>query len=331
MWKRTFKKNIGIAAFLFIILIACPVQAKTVAKIGKKSYSSLDKAIAAVKNKQTIVVTRNTSIKDTIYVKGKKKFTINLNKHTVKTKHTNNPWNTGWIQIKKANVTIKNGTMKCGKYASTLFEIEKKGKLTIINGNYTGEFNNKGQMIVKNGTFKTSANNSDIFYNNGKLTINKGTFSTKRDNSNIVYSANKLTIKGGTFSAVGGNCVYVGRSNVYKTIGSTTITGGSFTSKFSKESDGYAIYAMTAKKINVKKAKINGELSLVETNMSMTAGTLTGGFREKIDEDSYGISYRHHPIINTIKSSVSLGKNVKIKNGAKAPNVGGTILEYIDK
>ena len=329
--NRTLKKYIGIAVFIFVLLIACPVQAKTVAKIGKKSYSSLGKAIAAVKNQQTIVVTKNTSIKDTIYVKGKKKFTINLNKHTLKTKHTTNPWKTGWINIKKANVTIKNGTMKCGKYAETLFEIEKKGKLTIVNGNYTGVFNNKGQTIVKNGTFKTSANNREIFSNTGKLTINKGTFSTNRDNSNIVYNANKLTIKGGTFSAVGGNCVYVSSNNVYKIVGSTTITGGSFTSKFSKEYNGYTIYAMDANKINVKKANINGELRLIETNMSMTAGTLTGGFREKTYEDSYAIYYDHHPIIYTIKSSVSLGKNVKITNRAKAPNVGSTISEVIDK
>jgi hypothetical protein len=88
---------------------------------------------------------------------------------------------------------------------------------------------------------------------------------------------------------------------------------------------------MDANKINVKKANINGELRLIETNMSMTAGTLTGGFREKTYEDSYAIYYDHHPIIYTIKSSVNLGKNVKITNRAKAPNVGSTISEVIYK
>ena len=88
-WEKAMK-HVKKYAILFLMVFALALmtntkaEAATVAKIGGRSYSSLKTAIRRVRNNQTIKLMRNVTLKKQLVISNNKKFTINLNRHTIR-------------------------------------------------------------------------------------------------------------------------------------------------------------------------------------------------------------------------------------------------------
>lgn len=188
---KKMKKGFLIALFFTLLFsINVSASAKTVASIGNKNYSSMQQAIKAVKNGQTIKLKAN--VKD-VRINRKVKFTLNLNKHKI----TESQRLIGAIDINKATVTLKNGTVKGRIY------VQKQGNLTLAGGTYSGDIINSGKLTVKKGT--TVSNNGNVLVNekSGTMKISGGTFKGKAQDAPCISNSGKLTITGGAFSATG--------------------------------------------------------------------------------------------------------------------------------
>lgn len=185
-------------AVLFMVLVfslsmnTSAASKKAVAKIGKKSYSSLQGALASVKKGQTIKLTKNVTIDGSsgaLTFKKNVKYTLNLNKKTIKCKSS------GYCFFEKGNVTVKNGKIVMGGYtiknSSVTFQnvtsvpysssdwsrmdISSKAKVTLKNCKFPVtriEARDKSQLAIQGGTYESIWN-----YSTGTITINGGSFS----------------------------------------------------------------------------------------------------------------------------------------------------------
>ncbi|MCC8067417.1 MAG: carbohydrate-binding domain-containing protein [Clostridiales bacterium] len=226
-----------------LMLCGIPVSAasKTVAKIGSKSYTSLQKALDAVQNGQTIKLQKNVKIaKDEYAYTSAKKFTLDLNGYKIKgnvdqytTYYVNgNAYRSGFLNISiGANVTIKNGTVTAGVLCNS------GAKLTIASGVYKESIENRGTTIIKKGTFIGSVRNglfeSDLLTGTtvkAKMTIKGGTFQSYVSN----YDPSVMTIAGGTFqysvSNSGTMVINKGTFTQVSNYGKLTINKGTFSS-----------------------------------------------------------------------------------------------------
>ncbi|MCD7735828.1 MAG: carbohydrate-binding domain-containing protein [Lachnospiraceae bacterium] len=219
--KQNLKKFFALAVLcLFAVaLLAIPVSAassKTVATIGKKNFTSLEKAISAVNAGETIVLKTNVTCTSTITVNrsAKTAFTLDLNGKTLTFKKN------ACFYLKKGTVTITNGKIK--NTDTKAIKVAKNGTLTINGGTYQGNIINQGTMTVKKGTIKRTSTDYTTTYlisNSGTMTIKGGTFSTT---ANLLENKGKLVLSGGKFSSEG-FCI----ANSTKK-GRLTIKGGTF-------------------------------------------------------------------------------------------------------
>lgn len=85
-----------------------PVSAKaaTVAMIGGKKYSSLQKAFNAAKNKQTIKLMKNVTLKEELTLKRKVSVTLNLNKKKIVSSKFSYPYNIMAVNLKMFVLSI---------------------------------------------------------------------------------------------------------------------------------------------------------------------------------------------------------------------------------
>ena len=106
------KKKRGLFLFVCILLLTMLLSMtafaakgdKSAASIGSKRYPSLEAAVKAVKKGQTIKVTKDITVSDTLTVnKPKVNFTIDFGKHRYK--YTGSDYA---IRLNKGTVTIKN-------------------------------------------------------------------------------------------------------------------------------------------------------------------------------------------------------------------------------
>ena len=250
-------------ALLLTLLLCTPAFAKTVCKIGSKGYSSLQKAVDAAKNGDTIKVVSAITTDSEVHVN--KKVTIDF----AKKKYT---YNGSKIETFAFHVGDKAVVKRMNLYATQGFFVERNGSLTVQSGSFEGgKIINNGKLTISGGSFlikdllsagnpqilnfgtmemtggtgdRVVSDNMDMFvWNIGTLNISGGTLkgsihnagtctitggklkrvSVKRDSSQMAPAA-KLVIKGGTFSNPEGTCVRV-RDN-----GTATISKGTFTS-----------------------------------------------------------------------------------------------------
>lgn len=196
-----------------LLSMTAAAAASTVATIGKKKYTSLEKAIAKVKKGQTIKLKKNVTINKPLEMKRNVKYTIDLNKKTL----TCNGSEEGDIFINKGTVTLTNGTVK----GSII--VNEGVKLTIKSGNYR-QFVNYGTLEVKNAKI-TNKNDSAILNMQGKTIIKKAT---------VKSNTGCLCILGGAVSISGGTFKNYNKKNELPIIilekGTLTTTGGKFTS-----------------------------------------------------------------------------------------------------
>ena len=171
------------------------------ASIGKKSYATVQKAMTAVQNGQTITLNQNVTLKTTLVSKKNVTYTFDLNKHKITSRVTGT--NKGSFDIKAGNVTLVNGTLTGGVFVqkgATLTvksgnyeQIVNSGKTTfnsgkVTNSKYSAFCNYGGTLLIKKAEVK--ANYNCVYAEAGTVTINCGDFRSYNDSTSypVIYS-----------------------------------------------------------------------------------------------------------------------------------------------
>ena len=178
---------------------------------------------SAVANGGKVVLSDDVTLNDTLTIT--KETIIDLNGKTLA-----NTADKYTIQVEKgAKLTIKGGTVKNDNANSSL--IDNKGTLVIEDGTFTGSV----AAVVKNEPGAT-------------LTINGGTFTNNKAADSYYYNTilnyGTATINGGKYTAVGGAAVWnddLTYGGVYYTA-TATINGGEFISTLENNDVGAAVY-----------------------------------------------------------------------------------------
>lgn len=260
-----------------------------VAKVDGKNYSSLQEAINAAQDGETVTLLAdatedaviNKSI--TLDLGGKTltntnagKATISVQGGTVTVKDGNVAGGTSYYNIEvtkgsNANMTLTGVTATAGNTGSSM--IDNWGTLTIESGSYSGGLN-----VVK------SDEGSTLAINGGKFELS---YAVSNSFTGVIYAYGTTAINGGEFvcSATGPNwaspCVVItGEVTGYKS--STKITGGKFVNKHARGKifHGYG-----------KATSDNFEVTGGTFNKSVSDGFLADGFTcVKGSDGTYGIA-----------------------------------------
>ena len=234
---------------LLALLITTPSYAKgTVCKIGSKGYSSLQAAVDAVKDGQTITVTKAIKATERVQCKvSSKTFTIDFRKkkytyngddcaigfdlgNSVVVKNMNMT-GTNMFQVGGGSLTISSGKATCKHLADLTQHPAAISKLTIKGGTLEcagwdgpGPFimNHGGNIVISKGTFK----NADIGNNQGTLSIKGGNFKFNRTSLTcLIENGENCTAKisGGQFESQGSGSMIWNKGKI-------TISGGTYLS-----------------------------------------------------------------------------------------------------
>ena len=217
--------------FSFLLILVCFIfstpsfAANYVASVDGKSYTSFQKAVDSMKSGQTLTVLTNIKTDKTVTIKGGNK-ELNINFASNKYSYTGNACA---FKISSGNIVIRGMKLSSNNY---VFKIMKGASLTIQNGSSSGYIDNRGTLIIKNGSFNTNgakeSDNDELIYNHNKLTIDKGTFTATTDNA-VCSDAGETIVNGGTFkgSATDDSTFYATVNNAKESI--LTIYAGTFT------------------------------------------------------------------------------------------------------
>ncbi len=173
-------------------------EGKFVAEIGSQGYESLQAAIEAAQDGQTVTLLADAA-EDVVISKS---ITLDLGGKTL----TNTNAGKATISVQSGTVTVKNGNVVGG------------------NGYYNIEAKKDANLTLTDVTATAGNNGSSMIDNWGTLTITSGTYT---GGLNVVKSeeGSKLTITGGTFTLDYATNGYTGVIFAY---GDTTISGGEF-------------------------------------------------------------------------------------------------------
>lgn len=228
-------------------------EGKYVAEIGSQGYESLQEAINAAQDGQTVTlladatedVVINKSI--TLDLGGKTltntnagKATISVTGGTVTVKNGNVVGGTDYynIEVTKgsgADLTLTDVTATAGNNGSSM--IDNYGTLTITSGTYTG-----GLDTVKNES------SAKLNITGGTFTLTKG---TSKGFTGVVFNYGELTISGGTFiqsdkSAPYGQAQVIHTDKSGSAVPSTVITGGTFKNLCTSSTTAWTVRATNA-------------------------------------------------------------------------------------
>lgn len=173
-------------------------EGKFVAEIGSQGYESLQAAIEAAQDGQTVTLLADAA-EDVVISKS---ITLDLGGKTL----TNTNAGKATISVQSGTVTVKNGNVVGG---NDYYNIEAKKDANLTLTDVTATAGNNGSSMIDNW---------------GTLTITSGTYT---GGLNVVKSeeGSKLTITGGTFKLDYATNGYTGVIFAY---GDTTISGGEF-------------------------------------------------------------------------------------------------------
>ena len=173
-------------------------EGKYVAEIGSQGYESLQEAINAAQDGDTVTLLADAT-EDVVISKS---ITLDLGGKTL----TNTNAGKATISVTGGTVTVKNGNVVGG---TDYYNIEAKKDANLTLTDVTATAGNNGSSMIDNY---------------GTLTITSGTYT---GGLNVVKSeeGSKLTITGGTFT---GNYATNGYTGVILVYGDTTISGGEF-------------------------------------------------------------------------------------------------------
>lgn len=346
------KQIIFFSLMIMCIVMVLPfkVQAATVAKIGKKNYSTIEKAFASVSKGQTIKLMKNIKLPRSVTLYGvdrKVKFTLDLNKHTIECKMgqylpetlnfsggadvtIKNGTIKGIIKSEDSKLTVKNTTLKPISDDRFQYVIDiEDGKLVIEKAKVYGKINTEyTKTIVKSGTFKSEQN---FYVFGGSLNIINATMKALGTNDEqgcmiAVDDGAKVTIHNGNFQSnvigIQGDGSYRGKPKVEK----VTVLGGTFKTKWQTF---LYINALTIKGGNFKNT-INRvedfEISWPiiqggdnKDNVIITGGTFTSvGNADVISLNNKGSLKISKATMNSNGSCVSMGSgSLTIKKDCK--------------
>ena len=175
-------------------------EGKYVAEIGSQGYESLQEAVAAAEDGQTVTLLADAT-EDVVISKS---ITLDLGGKTL----TNTNAGKATISVQSGTVTVKNGNVVGGTDYYNI-EVTKGSNANLTLTDVTATAGNNGSSMIDNW---------------GTLTITSGTYT---GGLNVVKSeeGSKLTITGGTFT---GNYATNGYTGVILVYGDTTISGGEF-------------------------------------------------------------------------------------------------------
>ena len=175
-------------------------EGKFVAEIGSQGYESLQAAIEAAQDGQTVTLLADAA-EDVVISKS---ITLDLGGKTL----TNTNAGKATISVQSGTVTVKNGNVVGGTSYYNI-EVTKGSNANLTLTDVTATAGNNGSSMIDNW---------------GTLTITSGTYT---GGLNVVKSeeGSKLTITGGTFTLDYATNGYTGVIFAY---GDTTISGGEF-------------------------------------------------------------------------------------------------------
>lgn len=179
-------------------------EGKYVAEIGSQGYESLQEAVAAAEDGQTVTLLADAT-EDVVISKS---ITIDLGGKTL----TNTNAGKATISVTGGTVTVKNGNVVGGTGYYNI-EVTKGSNANLTLTDVTATAGNTGSSMIDNW---------------GTLTITSGTYN---GGLNVVKSeeGSKLTITGGTFTRE--TAPRWGITGTVLVYGTTTITGGTFNEK----------------------------------------------------------------------------------------------------
>ena len=175
-------------------------EGKYVAEIGSQGYESLQAAIDAAQDGQTVTLLADATADVVI----SKSITLDLGGKTL----TNTNAGKATISVQSGTVTVKNGNVVGGTGYYNI-EVTKGSNANLTLTDVTATAGNDGSSMIDNW---------------GTLTITSGTY-TGGMNTVKSEEGSKLTITGGTFT---GNYATNGYTGVILVYGDTTISGGEF-------------------------------------------------------------------------------------------------------
>lgn len=177
-------------------------EGKFVAEIGSQGYESLQAAIAAAQDGQTVTLLADAT-EDVVISKS---ITLDLGGKTL----TNTNVGNATISVQSGTVTVKNGNVVGG---TDYYNIEAKKDANLTLTDVTATAGNTGSSMIDNW---------------GTLTITSGTYT---GGLNVVKSeeGSVLNISGGTFTRE--TAPRWGITGTVLVYGTTTITGGTFNEK----------------------------------------------------------------------------------------------------
>lgn len=261
----------------------------SVAQVGFKAFNTLQAAIDAAQDGETVTlladatedVTINKSV--TLDLHGKTltntnagKATISVQGGTVTVKNGNVVGGTGYYNIEvtkdsNTNLTLADVIATAGNAGSAM--IDNYGTLTVTSGTYTG-----GLDTVKNEP------NAKLTITGGAFTLTKG---TSKGFTGVVFNYGDLTISGGEFiqsdkSAPYGQAQVVHTDKSGNTAPSTVISGGTFKNLCTRST------AWTVRETNAANGAT--QVSGGAFNKSITEGYCADGFIPTKNADgTYGV------------------------------------------
>lgn len=204
---------------------ASEITETTIAKIGTEGYESLEDAINAVQNNETIVVIKDFTYDTPITINNGKTFTIDFNDGS--TQHSFRWFDMMGSQTDKniftiddnSNVTVKNMRylVGVGEKANRVFNVNSTAALTLTNMICSGDDdikdipvrNNGGTVVIDGGDITTNnPGGANLLspvvqnLNNGTTTITgNGTFTMKNNSTGVAWLGNIVTTAGASTDA----------------------------------------------------------------------------------------------------------------------------------
>ena len=298
-----------ILALVMALSVTTMAWADDVAKIDGTGYATLQEAVNAANNGQTIVLQSNVVLTASLNVEVNKTVTLDLNSYKI-TADMNGPHmirNAGNLTITDSSANKTGEIAKIGAQTNFGYVIENHGTMTldrckisstsvmssaIENGWYTANTNTAGTsctMTIQNAEV-VSVNADGGLYtvkndDYGVMVINGGVFTNSVAGAGAVLNWNDLTINGGTFTGASAVRTLKSGSSGFET-GKSQIKNGTFNGGIDTL-DGYKTgitIAVTGGTFStdvteyLAEGKIlqkNGDTYTAVTNSAITSGTYT--------------------------------------------------------
>lgn len=298
------------------------------AAIGSKTYGSLQLAVDAAQNSETIQMLRNQDITETgLSISDSKDITLNLNGNSIKTgeQKTNNILISGKLTLTD---TVPNSTGKiyteesyssaasCGVIAVNGEFVMESGKIeaviadnTVNNGQFGINIGAGGKVTIKGGEVKAGwyaiCNNGN---NSGStIIVNGGTLISTADYA--IYNPAKestVTINGGT--------VYGASGGISMNRGKLIVSGGTITSDNTGNtgnwSDGTSGQANAAINLNARYDSVTAEIKGGTVTAMPSAPIISVGTQNTVVCTITGGSFSSDP-----KDYLAEGYNANVENG----------------